>query len=514
MAADTGVRGKLTQAMLTKIRFDQMIIAVPATGPAVTKKTPDGVRDWIVRDSELQGFAIRVYPGKGDDDPAQVSFFVQRKMNARQDKVGALRSTTIKRVMGQWPALSVQAARERAMEWIGLMVQGKDPTQQRIRDLREQADADSAKKEVFSKVYADFELSSDGVKQSTKDDRAKAAKWMAGSPLWSTPLIEVNDVVIAASFDPLFRSALGKERKPKWGPKKADLATAWKCLRYCSSAYTSAIASKGLGKFTRGTSPFARVRQNKKWKAVEPRTRSLNTDDQAGIDWLKKLTALQHDATPRTRVFADFLICALIWGGRLRETQLLRWDDVNFKTLAGVFRGANTKSGRDHHFPLTPWIVEILEARKVQNKAWGREGEWVFPSRQHGKAIFNHRSVLLTLKKETGVWLTAHDLRRTVADDTAGLTDNLMMVSLTLAHSGGARAVTQNYITSRVKLLRPLFEARERKLRGLAGLTVPEATKGKIDALIEYLQGAMNDPLTLAQVNRQAEGIMLMLAVG
>lgn len=63
----------------------------------------------------------------------------------------------------------------------------------------------------------------------------------------------------------------------------------------------------------------------------------------------------------------------------------------------------------------------------------------------------------------------AHDLRRTLATELFGTTQNVATVEIALGH-GSKKAVTRGYIQSSVEALRPLYEARKKRLREVIGL--------------------------------------------
>jgi integrase len=360
---------------------------------------------------------------------------------------------------------------------------------------------------VFYSAYA---VSGEGLKKSATDDRKKVIKWMKGSPMWDVPIHTLSEADVVASLDPLFQSALGKDKKPAWGPKKPGLATAVKIYHHTAAAYSS---YEGPGGAIRNRSLFAKVRSQRNWPSPARKEGHLDPTGGKDREWLRLLVRLQSHHDPVMCVFADFLLCALIWGGRRREIQLLEWNHIDLEQGQAQFVEENTKSGNAHWFPITPWAREILEARKIKNKDWGRDDKWVFPSRQHGKPIADHRAALLELKKETGVWLTAHDLRRTVATATAEMTGgNAMMVAMTLGHSEGDNSLQQRYIQNRVKLLRPYFEAREKQLRELAGLDPYEQQATPIDTMIEFLQAAKADPGERPAIEKKIEAMLIMLA--
>ena len=103
-----------------------------------------------------------------------------------------------------------------------------------------------------------------------------------------------------------------------------------------------------------------------------------------------------------------------------------------------------------------------------------------------------------------------HDLRRTfgteLARDTAG---DVAMVKVAMNHAQARDDVTlRHYIQEKVELLRPLYEARERRLMRLAGLMAePEAAEpapGSAAQSIgpEQIQGILKDPALREQLLR------------
>lgn len=504
MAKDTTVRVELTKAVVAGLEFGSPVVGVSPNGSLITGELPPKTKDWVLRDRTLPGFMVRVYPSKK-------VFQVQRKMTSRLNPIDALNSASIKRVVGTVGEISVADARKTAQHWLGLMAKGIDPLQLLRAEAKAQAKEKAKDATTFGAFFDGYMTDTDGVSEATALDRKKIPKWMAKSPLWRIPMHALDFEAVDTTISPLFRSALGTEKKPAWGPTKPGLATAWKIYRYCSAAYTSYVGQQGL-EFARGTSPFATVRKKRKWPATSARTTYLDAEEQSNREWLIRLVAMRDNPSPSLSVFADFLLIALIWGGRRRETQLLRWEHLDFAKGVGHFAAANTKGKKDHFFPLTPWAIEILNRRRERNKETGRDYAWVFPSVHHDKPISDHGAALKALQKETGVYLTAHDMRRTVATETAELTGiDSLTVSLTLAHSGGSASRTQRYIQSRVKLLRPIFEQRERRLREFAGLQAIAPESSPLDTLIEFLEAAKNDPAERAAIAKRVEGILLML---
>lgn len=500
------VRIRLSKEVLQGLSFTHRIVAVDKAGKPIFEPTPPGLSDWIVRDLVVRGMGVRVSPGAA-------SYFVQRKMGG---------STSIKRTLGQVSDITLDLARRRAQEWLGMMASGKDPLVEKAASQRASTAQRKRDRQSMRVVYADYMKAKSGGgsqdgeegvrlgKASTATDRAKVARWMDASPLWSVSLHALTTDDLEKTFDPLFGSALSeKVKKPAWGPKKRSLSSAWKIWRYTKAAYNNALAKEGVAS-RRGVSPFAALETTRNWPKPKSRTTYLDTNKAKGQAWLAELVSMRGHDRPEVGVFADYLICLLLWGGRKEEVERLQWSDVDFKDDIVTLREENTKSGRPHYLPLTPWARTVLEERRAKNEGWERDGDWVFPSRQRGKHIANFRGVLLELKKETGLWITAHDLRRTFATETAIQTQNILLVSAALNHSGGA-STTRGYIRNVANMLRPVFEVREIELRRAAGLEI-QAPDDPFADLEAFLAKAKRSPNSRKSVATKIPMILGLLA--
>ncbi|TDK26183.1 DUF4102 domain-containing protein [Luteimonas aestuarii] len=497
------VRIRLNKDILQGLSFADRVIAVDKAGKAITQATPPTMSDWIVRDSVVRGMGVRVSPGAA-------SYFVQRKMGG---------STSIKRTLGKVSDITLDLARRRAQEWLGMMASGKDPLVEKQASQRASTAQRKRDRQSMRVVYADYMTAKSGSggeegvqlgKASTATDRSKVAKWMDTSPLWAVSLHALTVDDLEKTFDPLFNAALSeKAKKPAWGPKKRSLSSAWKIWRYTKAAYNNALAKEGVAS-RRGVSPFAALETTRNWPKPKTRTTYLDTSKATGQAWLAQLVAMRDHERPEVGVAADYLICLLLWGARKEEIERLQWRDIDFAEDIVVLREENTKSGRAHYLPLTPWARTILEERRAKNRAWERDGDWVFPSRHHGKHIANFRGVLLELKKETGLWITAHDLRRTFATETAIQTQNILLVSAALNHSSGA-STTRGYIRNIANMLRPVFEVREIELRRTAGLEI-EAPEDPFADLEAFLARAKRSPTSRKAVATKIPMILGLLA--
>ncbi|MDF3982185.1 tyrosine-type recombinase/integrase [Luteibacter sp. PPL554] len=496
---------KLTQKLLDGLSFERPIIGVTRSGQPIHDQAPAG-REWRLRDSELPGLQVRVTAGT-------VGWYVDRRMGG---KAGRLRS------IGTHPELTVAEARARGRKWLALMAEGRDPLVEKKAHQQNALHARTRDRLTLAVAYRDFQLATAGtVKPSTVTDRKKVEKWMVGCPLWAVPIVDIDRALVVASLDPLRAHLVEGKPRPTWGPKSLSAGTLHKLYTYLQGAYQWAAIELKLPVLE---SPFAQWRTMTRWPQPQRRTSYLRTQKPEGVAWLKALVELQqraHDPElltnrpdpraaglkPHTSVLVDFFVLVLLWGTRRTETARLRWSEVRFDDQVVFLAPETTKSGKVAAVPLGPWATEILQARKTANERWRPDApnDWVFPSRQHGKPIAEPRNILETLQAETGLWITAHDLRRTMATEIgmeAQMKDltKLLVAGAALHHAqgktGGAVAgATEGYLMDKAGALRPLFVEREQRLRRLVGLSVPEPDPLPLAGnTAELLQQALSNP--------------------
>jgi len=504
-------RIELTEKVLSAVRFERQIVA-SSKGGVSTIPTPKDVRLWVVKDSKLEGFCIRVSPGA-------VGWYVRKRIPGRGQLL---------RCMGNYPELSADKARKRASVWLGMMSSGIDPLQEKKALIREGQVAAIKDKRTLGVVFAEYITKKAAKnKQSTSTDRAKVVGWMKTSPLWHMSIFDINDAAVESTFGPL-RDYLKGGRKPTWGPQSISPGTFNKIFVYLSGAFMREALEHRIV-LSKNDGPFVRWRSDQALPKSKPKESFLPIHADIGKHWLQSLVELQKkahdpkifierpdprskDVKPHAGVLVDFFLCVLLWGSRKEETAKLRWQDVNFEDRIVVFEESTTKSGKAGAVPLTPWAVEILKARKKANDLWrpDEDSPWVFPSRIHDKPISNPRGIAEDLSKLTGLMITPHDLRRTLATDLnrepVRLEElgKLLIAGAALNHSRGATggtasAATYHYLKEQIEALRPAFQARENQLRRVIGLPIFAAAEvddgveaeGQLQA---FLAKAKSDP--------------------
>lgn len=461
------MRVAFTAALLDSLRFDRMPAGVDERGSLIypNPPVPTHVREWVLRDSVEPGFGVRLTKGS-------MSFFVQRKRGG---------STSDRYRLTEQHSL--RAARAQAQKWLGAMADGEDPRPALSEKDSARKDARARKAYTMERVLEAYAVGGVGLRPATIYDRAIAVRWLRAEALAKVPLDELTRAHVEATFGPMMTAAEaaradrlahpGKKRTRGAGPN-GDVASAWKLLRHCAAAWSAEENAKGP------MNPFAafRKRNTKTLPKVQRRTTSLQTLGVApGARWLKALVKLRKDKDHTTAVTADYFLCLLLWGGRRTEVQMIRWSDVDLDIGTVRYREAHTKTRRALVVPLTPWAIEVLRERLTKNKrvklGTGSD-DWVFASMIAGKHIVEVRDLQDKLREMSGVSLGPHDLRRTVASDLFGDTQNLDTVGLALGHASSEGNVSAGYVVDleRLRALRPLYEARERRLRQIAGLEI------------------------------------------
>jgi integrase len=459
--------------LLKAVEFSRRIVGIDEEGKPITEATPEGMRDWFIRDIKLQGFCARITLGS-------ITLYAQRK----------LAGAPCRFKLGPWPETSLKKAREKAAGVLADMAAGIDPNHKKkeaeasIIERREQS------RRTFGRMVALDALAlrpseknpeitdSGGVPDAPKTarDRLDVQKWLENLPIWRAAVADVTAADLGAMMAELINA--------RGGP------SALKVWRYTRAAWRRQESPPGHD-------PYDDWLSNNTLPRVEKRQTSISTDEDSGKNWLKSVAALRSMEGSRAfsrRVQADFMILSLCWGSRRGEASRLLVEDVDFERECVFFR--KTKNKRTHVFPLTPGCASILKARIEDNEApRGREvkraaaGEkhyiptHVFPSPKRGHHLVEARTAQGAGKDGSGLSVALHDLRRgfagAVALDSFEQGGDLSIVKLAMNHADAGNDVTWGYIQTKLKILRPLYLAHERRVFEAAGLSalLPPAQK-------------------------------------
>lgn len=423
----------------------------------VAQKLPErGER--MLLDIEVRGFCARLTPGG-------ISFIVRKSL-------GKGWKGSVKRTIGRFPDWTPEDARKEAAKMAHLMEHERlDP----LRVKKEQERKNEAEREktgrTFGKVYAEWMAwAADHPKKNRAETvamRRKIGRRMSGVyldkngkpepgehppalKLWALPFGEITGALVARDLVPLF---------------KQQPATAWQVLRCGAAASAWETDKRG------GRNPFRDWRTDSGPEDLEARDTALDLDTKEGGAWLRALVALRQDATHG--LAADYLLLLFLWCSRRFETRMLERRDLDEARGLVHFRKTITKNRKPHARPLTPWAAQIIRERLAKNpKTCGV----LFPSPTgSGRPFVEFRDTLTAVNEAAGVKVRAHDLRRTASTELSQAAGaRFSLIRIALGHSAGRGAITAQYIRDQADLLRPLMEARERRLRVIAGLDAPD----------------------------------------
>jgi len=536
------VQFELTQKLINALTFELRIVGLDSNGKPVFQKTPENTEEWVLRDGGSKGQAglvLRVTAGA-------MTWSVRRKMDGK----------SVRRTMGRarraddysGTVLTLDEARDRAKSWLRMMQEEVDPHSLREQHLIETRQASELRRLTLAVAFAEFievkrkhktklgagETLEVGVGQRRKVNpklrdastviRVKVQRWLTGSPMWQVPIKDLTVAHVEASLDPLLNRYHGHKVKIAWGPKSVSKGTMDKLYGETERAWWRTAKTLKLGLMREeGPLHLWRKSHDSDWPKDKKVDSALDTHDEAHVVWLKALLAMQtaaHDpavftnrAAPRSKgikphlsVLIDFYLLLTLWGNRQTETMLLEWPQIDFKKRQIELADDTTKSGNRDVIPLTPWACTILLERQRLNALWRPDdpGRYVFPSREHGRPISSPRGVLIALAEETGVAITAHDLRRSLARELGSNVDllhtaRLLVSGAAMNHAagrGGSRvsAVTERYLGERAEILRPLYQQREDRLRQLVGLPVANPKSDSMSEAKKFLAQMQADP--------------------
>ncbi len=210
--------------------------------------------------------------------------------------------------------------------------------------------------------------------------------------------------------------------------------------------------------------PVRRLRQA--WFPVERRTRRLRADElpafYAAVDALANRTS------------RDYLLLLLFTGLRRSEAAGLRWDDVDLQNRLIRLPAKRTKAGRKLDLPMSDVVYDLLVARR----ALGKDGEFVFPANAESGHIAEPKFPLSEVARKTGIYISAHDLRRTYLDVAESTEMSVYALKALVNHSVGTD-VTAGYLGFGVERLREPAQRVADRIKELCGLANEERTKVK-----------------------------------
>ncbi|WP_223538670.1 tyrosine-type recombinase/integrase [Pseudomonas sp. BF-R-12] len=125
----------------------------------------------------------------------------------------------------------------------------------------------------------------------------------------------------------------------------------------------------------------------------------------------------------------------LCHGTRIGETRQARWSHISLAEREWFIPAEHTKTGVEHHLPLTAKVCELLVRYREAQYAKGYDGQFLFPSR-NGKALSEGQASAVFTRLGKGEW-TSHDLRKVARTGWADLGIDHLIGELLINHTMG-----------------------------------------------------------------------------
>ena len=137
-------------------------------------------------------------------------------------------------------------------------------------------------------------------------------------------------------------------------------------------------------------------------------------------------------SAPRDAMLALLMLCH---GTRIGESRLTQWPHISLAEREWFIPGDHTKTGVEHHLPLTEQMCEILKRYRDWQYANGYGGQYVFPAR-NGKPLSEGQASAVFTRLGQGEW-TSHDLRKVARTGWADIGIDHLIGELLINHAMG-----------------------------------------------------------------------------
>ncbi len=344
---------KLTKKIVEKI-------STPDTGAA------------FLWDEHLPGFGIRV-TSKGAR-----SYVVQSRVAGKTRRV----------TLGRHGVLTVDQARKRAKSELGRMSEGLDPAAEKEKVIAKQKHEivlAVTLREVMESYLKD--------RRELKPRSRKEIRYHVGFSfkVWADkPAAGITRDMVSAKFRKI------SDRTPSQANQAFRQLRA--LLNYARAQYRTADDKPVIA-----DNPVNVLSDSRMWNKIKARNNYVPLE-RIG-EWWSHVEALRVDPqlTKSSRAAADLVAFITLTGLRSGEARSLRWDQVDIED--GSIKLYDTKNRSDVTLPLSEAAIRIVSDNQG--------GVYVFSARSGDGHLKDARATLGKLADETGIRVTAHDLRRT-----------------------------------------------------------------------------------------------------
>lgn len=332
--------------------------------------------------------------------------------------------------LGTWPAMTVEQARRRAIEYLAEIESGGDPVERRKREQL-QREAERARSVTLREAFETY-LNTHTLKPKTVKNYREAfgATYKDWEPL---PLQAITKDMVEQRH----------RERGKVSPAGADAAA--RVLRAVFNDAADRFTDED-GNPVAPVNPVGRLSSARSWHKPARRKTWIKPHQLAA--WWEAVDHLKGErVTAGAPVARDLLKFLLLTGLRLNEGARLEWSRVDL--AGGTFEIVDTKNREPLVLPLSDYLVELLQAREKLNEDEG--SLFVFPGPSgHFKALRRWAAIVAD---ESGVPFIPHDLRRTFITTAEALDISAYAIKRLVNHKQGDD-VTAGYMGHSVERLR------------------------------------------------------------
>ncbi|WP_158527727.1 tyrosine-type recombinase/integrase [Aquitalea magnusonii] len=396
----------------------------------------------LYRDTELQGFALRVTKGSK-------VFVVESRVHGK----------TTRTTIGRYGTYTPDQARDLARSVLGKMAQGINPNQQKREVARKAVTLDQA--------YQGY-IQERTLRPNSLRDYAKAMNRVFND--WrDIPLGSITRLMVEDRFDAISKPTLDKDGSVI-SKNEAFANQAFRFLRAVLNWASEKYANND-GEPLLHSNPCDRLKARQMWHRIERRDNWIRPDQLSVF-----FTGLQHQPqhTERQKMVRDMCVLYLLTGLRLQEAAKLQWTEVNLKRKTITIKAEHAKNHRKHELPIGNWLTSILQHHFEHRNTLPIESQsnYVFPGKDKDNHIGRFDAAIEVICKEICIDFTVHDLRRTFITIANNCVKGLSVYTIKrlINHSIDSSDVTAGYIIQDTESLREPMQQIEDFILAAAGV--------------------------------------------
>lgn len=357
------------------------------TKEAIENLVPLPTEVFNVSDVKIRGLRLRINPG------GSKTFHLYRKVHGRP----------VRFTIGRFPEITVQQARNKAIEVISKYNIGQDPAAEKA-EIRNQLTF----KEAWQRYYIEHAL------RNTKrpDDNKKMLEKHVFPIIGSTRLSDITKEKIKK-----VHTSVWSAKKRKEG-EMINYSHADRIINTVSAIFNFVINEE----YYKGANPCKGIKKQK----------SISRDRFLGSEELPKFFSSVDLEEP---LFRDYFRLLLFTGARKTNVLSMKWSDIDFQLNRWRISETQTKNKDVNVVILSAPALNILHERKSKNDKLQKPSLYVFPGKGKNGYLNDPKRAFQRVRDRMGVQdIRMHDLRRTLGSYMAIRGISLPIIGKALNH--------------------------------------------------------------------------------